>query len=136
MVQPWDKQYQYLLFAAEPYESLLSRTVLQSKASGLNKMWSSTTTQPTGGSPPNHPPLPPQEHMMSGPPPPMGGPPQPMGSLPLQDLLKHGAAPTPDKQVPPFADSSSQVSKTPTKMRAAAWKKPGVCAKPPQKKLL
>jgi len=25
MVQPWDKQYQYLLFAAEPYESLLSR---------------------------------------------------------------------------------------------------------------
>jgi hypothetical protein len=27
MVQPWDKQYQYLLFAAEPYESLLSRLV-------------------------------------------------------------------------------------------------------------
>ncbi len=26
-----------------------------------------------------------------------------------QDLLKHGASPSPDKQVPPFADSSSQV---------------------------
>jgi hypothetical protein len=53
-----------------------------------------------------------------------------------QDLLKNGDPPSPDKQVPPFADSSSQVSKTPTTMRAAAWKKPGVNAKPPQKKLV
>jgi hypothetical protein len=52
-----------------------------------------------------------------------------------QDLLKNGAPPSPDKQVPPFADSSSQVSKTPTTMRAAAWRKSGVNAKPPRKKL-
>jgi len=50
-----------------------------------------------------------------------------------QDLLKNGDPPSPDKQVSPFADSFSQVSKTPT---TAAWKKPGVNAKPPQKKLV
>lgn len=49
-----------------------------------------------------------------------------------QDLLKNGAPPSPDKHVTPFADSSSQVSKTPTTMRATAWKKPGVNVKPPQ----
>jgi hypothetical protein len=42
-------------------------------------------------------------------------------------------APPPNRQVPPFADNSSQGSKTPPTPRSAACKKPGVDGKPPQK---
>jgi hypothetical protein len=41
--------------------------------------------------------------------------------------------PSPDRQVPPFASNSSQVSKTRATPRSAACKKPGVDGKPPQK---
>ncbi|CAM6011764.1 hypothetical protein CY35_12G047400 [Sphagnum magellanicum] len=103
-VQPWDKLYQYLLFAAEPYEIIAFKvpsTEIDKVASKFFTHWdpdskmftlqlyfkakpldstkggpapTSNGPQPPGGPPPNRPPPPPQ-HMMSGPPPPMGGPP-------------------------------------------------------------
>ncbi len=49
------------------------------------------------------------------------------------DTKEHDAPPYPDRQVPPFAGDSSQVSKTPPTPKSAACKKPGVDGKPPQK---
>jgi hypothetical protein len=51
----------------------------------------------------------------------------------LEDTEEHKVPPSPDRQVPPFAGNSSQVSKTPPTPRSAACKKPGVDGKPPQK---
>jgi hypothetical protein len=51
----------------------------------------------------------------------------------LEDTEEHDVPPSPDRQVPPFASNSSQVSKTPPTPRSAACKKPGVDGKPPQK---
>jgi len=51
----------------------------------------------------------------------------------LEDTEEHDAPPSPDRQAPPFASNSSQVSKTPRTPRSAACKKPGVDCKPPQK---
>jgi hypothetical protein len=50
-----------------------------------------------------------------------------------EDIEEHDAPPSPDRQAPPFASNSSQVSKTPPTPRSAACKKPGVDGKPPQK---
>jgi hypothetical protein len=45
----------------------------------------------------------------------------------LRDIEEHDAPPSPDRQVPPFAGNSSQVSKTPPPTRRSiACKKPGV----------
>jgi hypothetical protein len=52
-----------------------------------------------------------------------------------EDIEEHDAPPSPDRQVPPFANNSSQVSKTPPTPRSAACKKPGVDGKPPQKSI-
>jgi hypothetical protein len=43
----------------------------------------------------------------------------------LEETEEHDAPPSPDRQVPPFASNSSQVSKTPPTPRSAACKKPG-----------
>jgi hypothetical protein len=51
----------------------------------------------------------------------------------LEDTEKHDAPPPPNKQFHPFAGNSSQGSKTPPTPRSAAYKKPGVDGKPPQK---
>jgi hypothetical protein len=51
----------------------------------------------------------------------------------LEDTEEHDAPPSPDRQAPPFASNSSQVSKTRRTPRSAACKKPGVDCKPPQK---
>ncbi len=49
----------------------------------------------------------------------------------LRDIEEHDAPPSPDRQVPPFAGNSSQVSKTPPPTRRSiACKKPGVDGKP------
>jgi hypothetical protein len=53
-----------------------------------------------------------------------------------EDTEEHDAPPSPNRQVPPFAGNSSQVSKTPPTLRSAACKKPGVDGKPPQKYFL
>ncbi|CAK9881812.1 unnamed protein product [Sphagnum jensenii] len=45
-----------------------------------------------------------------------------------EDIEEHDAPPSPDRQAPPFASNSSQVSKTPPTPRSAACKKPGVDA--------
>jgi hypothetical protein len=57
------------------------------------------------------------------------------GSLSTWRILKNmtRAPPSPNRQVPPFAGNSSQVSKTPPTLRSAACKKRGVDGKPPQK---
>jgi hypothetical protein len=49
----------------------------------------------------------------------------------LEDTEEHDA-PSPNRQVPPFASNSSQGSKTPPTPTSAACKKPGVDSKPPQ----
>jgi hypothetical protein len=51
----------------------------------------------------------------------------------LEDTEEHDAPPSPNRQVAPFAGNSSRVSKTPPTLRSAAYKKPGVDGKPPQK---
>ncbi len=43
----------------------------------------------------------------------------------LEDTEEHDAPPSPNRQVPPLAGNSSQVSKTPPTLRSAACKKPG-----------
>jgi hypothetical protein len=54
----------------------------------------------------------------------------------LRDIEEHDAPPSPDRQVPPFAGNSSQVSKTPPPTRRSiACKKPGVDGSKPNKRL-
>jgi len=47
----------------------------------------------------------------------------------LEETEEHDVPPSPDRQVPPFASNSSQLSKTPPTPRSAACKKPGVDGK-------
>jgi hypothetical protein len=47
----------------------------------------------------------------------------------LEETEEHDPPPSPDRQVPPFASNSSQVSMTPPTPRSAACKKPGVDGK-------
>ncbi len=47
-----------------------------------------------------------------------------------EDTEEHDALPSPERQVPPSAGNSSQVSKTPRTLRSAACKKPGADGKP------
>jgi hypothetical protein len=54
----------------------------------------------------------------------------------MEDTEEHDAPPPPDRQAPPFASNSSEVSKTPPTPRSTACTKPGVDGKPPQKSVL
>mmetsp|Transcript_37156 Transcript_37156/g.104872 ORF Transcript_37156/g.104872 Transcript_37156/m.104872 type:complete len:288 (+) Transcript_37156:250-1113(+) len=117
-VEPWDKTYQYLLFAADPYETIsfkIPNQEIDKTAEKLFTHWDSDKKTFSlqlhfkpgrgggggGGPPMPPPPLPPRPPVGMVPPPPGGGLPPPPGSGGFMPPPPMGSFPPPPGMPPP-----------------------------------